>query len=110
MSSVRSLVESVTDRVVHVTALAPVAPGAAPLLGSTLDDPLAMYLADLYTVPANLAGLPSLSLPCGFTENGLPIGLQLIGRAFSDAFLLQAGQGYQLATKHHLSRPAGRKT
>lgn len=89
--------------------LAPVAPTTAPLLGSALIDPLAMYLSDIYTVPANLAGLPALSLPCGFDQAGLPIGMQLIGRVFSDASLLRIGQRYQLTTDHHRSMPPYRE-
>lgn len=89
--------------------LAPVAPSTAPVLGSALMDPLAMYLSDSYTVPANLAGLPALSLPCGFDQAGLPIGMQLIGRAFSDASLLRIGQSYQLTTDHHRSMPPHRE-
>jgi aspartyl-tRNA(Asn)/glutamyl-tRNA(Gln) amidotransferase subunit A len=85
--------------------LAPVAPTTAPRLGETLTDPLRMYLSDVYTVAANLAGLPALSLPCGFDADGLPIGLQLIGRAFADARLLGIGAAFQEITGHHLRRP-----
>lgn len=86
--------------------LAPVSPTTAPRLGSTLADPLAMYLADIYTVSANLAGLPALSLPCGLDQAGLPIGMQLIGSAFSEANLLATGSIFQAHTDHHLLRPA----
>ena len=85
--------------------LAPVAPSTAPQLGASLDDPLTMYLSDIYTVAANLAGLPALALPCGQDDNGLPIGFQLIGPAFSDQKLLQTGIAYQMATDFHLRRP-----
>ncbi len=85
--------------------LAPVSPFPAFRLGEKLDDPLAMYLADIYTVPTNLAGLPGLALPCGFTKAGLPIGLQLIGRPFDESGLLALGHAYEQATAWHKRRP-----
>jgi aspartyl-tRNA(Asn)/glutamyl-tRNA(Gln) amidotransferase subunit A len=84
--------------------LTPTAPSAALRLGENLDDPLAMYMGDVYTVPVNIAGLPALSLPCGFS-NGLPIGAQFIGAQFADAALLRAGAAYQSATDHHKRKP-----
>lgn len=86
--------------------LGPVAPTTAPKIGTTLSDPLQGYLADIYTVAANLTGLPGLSLPCGFDQAGLPIGVQLIGRAFDEATLVRAGVAYQEATGHHRQSPA----
>jgi aspartyl-tRNA(Asn)/glutamyl-tRNA(Gln) amidotransferase subunit A len=83
----------------------PVAPTPPFALGERIDDPLQMYLSDIFTIPVNLAGLPGLALPCGF-EQGLPIGLQLVGRAFDEATLLRAGHAYQEATSWHLQRPA----
>ena len=85
--------------------LAPVAPTTAPKIGESLSDPLKMYLSDIYTVSANLAGLPALSLPCGQDEQGLPIGMQLIGPAFADAKLLTVGAAYQQLTDFHQLRP-----
>jgi aspartyl-tRNA(Asn)/glutamyl-tRNA(Gln) amidotransferase subunit A len=85
--------------------LGPVAPTTAPLVGSSLQDPLRNYLSDIYTVAANLAGLPALSLPCGFDELGLPIGCQLIGRAFGEAELLRTGVLYQQVTDFHRRLP-----
>lgn len=85
--------------------LAPVSPSTAPLIGDNLADPLKMYLSDVYTVAANLAGLPALSLPCGLDSAGLPIGLQLIGKAFDDARLLQIGAAFQRATGYHRLQP-----
>ncbi len=70
------------------------------------DDPLSMYLTDIFTVPANLAGLPGLSVPCGFDEDGLPIGLQLIAPAFAEATALQAADAYQRDTDFHSRSPA----
>ena len=85
--------------------LAPVAPTTAFPFGEVTDDPLRMILADVLTISANLAGLCGLSLPCGFDEAGLPIGLQLLGAPFDEVRLLQAGQAYQGATDWHLRSP-----
>jgi aspartyl-tRNA(Asn)/glutamyl-tRNA(Gln) amidotransferase subunit A len=63
-----------------------------------------MYLADIFTVPANLAGIPGLSLPCGLAE-GLPVGLQLLGRSFDEASLLRLGHAFEQATDHHEAAP-----
>lgn len=83
----------------------PVTPTAAYKLGEKLDDPLSMYLGDLYTVSANLAGLPGISVPCGFTSAGLPVGLQLQGPALSEDRLLRAAAMFQSATDWHQRRP-----
>lgn len=74
----------------------PTTPGPAWLIGEKLDDPLQMYLADIFTVPVNVAGLPAVSLPCGLSE-GLPVGLQLIGRPFDEAGILRAAAAYEQA-------------
>ena len=89
--------------------LTPVAPTTAPRLGESLGDPLKMYLSDIYTVPLNLAGLPGLSLPCGFDGAGLPIGAQLIGPALGEARVLNAAHAFQLDTTYHRQRPAGKE-
>ena len=81
--------------------LTPVAPTTAPLLGKSLTDPLQMYLSDIYTVSVNLAGLPGLSMPCGFDHEGLPIGAQLIGPAMGDGRVLRAAYAYQQDTDYH---------
>ncbi len=85
--------------------LGPTAPGTAFKLGEKSDDPVEMYLNDLYTIPANLAGLPGMSLPCGFDAKGLPIGLQLVGDYFSEAKMLNVAHQYQLATEWHTLAP-----
>jgi aspartyl-tRNA(Asn)/glutamyl-tRNA(Gln) amidotransferase subunit A len=85
--------------------LGPTTPTAAFKLGEKFDDPLAMYLNDIYTVSANLAGLPGISIPCGFTSAGLPIGLQLQAPAFGETALLQIGHLYQKATDWHTRAP-----
>jgi aspartyl-tRNA(Asn)/glutamyl-tRNA(Gln) amidotransferase subunit A len=83
----------------------PVTPTPAFKLGEKLNDPLAMYLEDLYTVSANLAGIPGISLPCGFTQSGLPIGLQLQAPAFEEERLLRAAHMFQTATDWHTRAP-----
>lgn len=75
--------------------LAPAAPTTAPLLGSSLQDPIKMYLSDIYTISANLAGIPGLSIPCGKDNKGLPIGMQLLGGCFQEKTLLRAGFAYE---------------
>ena len=84
----------------------PAAPTVAWQLGGKRD-PLANYLADIYTLPAALAGLPGLSVPAGFGEGGMPVGLQLIGNYFAEGRLLNAAHRLQQATDHHLRQPAG---
>lgn len=79
--------------------LGPVAPTTAPKLGSSLSNPMQMYLGDIYTISVNLAGLPGISIPCGMDSKGLPIGLQLIGDAFCEKKLIQAAYTYEQATK-----------
>lgn len=86
--------------------LGPVAPTTAPKIGESLKDPLAMYLSDIYTVSVNLAGLPGISLPCGFDAKGLPVGMQLIGQAFDDEKILRAAHCYQQLTDFHRQLPA----
>ncbi|OIQ62645.1 Asp-tRNA(Asn)/Glu-tRNA(Gln) amidotransferase subunit GatA [Neomoorella thermoacetica] len=82
----------------------PTSPTVAFRLGEKAGDPLAMYLSDLCTIPINMAGLPALSLPCGFSQ-GLPVGLQLIGRPFAEATLLQAAYAFEQSTEYHRRRP-----
>jgi aspartyl-tRNA(Asn)/glutamyl-tRNA(Gln) amidotransferase subunit A len=84
----------------------PVTASPAFKLGEMVDDPLAMYLLDLYTVSANLAGLPAMSIPCGLSKAGLPIGLQLHAPPLEEDRLLRAAHMFQQTTKHHLRRPA----
>ena len=85
----------------------PAAPTVAWKLGEHGDDPVADYLADIFTLPASLAGLPGMSLPAGFGENGMPVGLQLIGNYFSEAKLLNAAHRFQQATDWHARAPEG---
>jgi aspartyl-tRNA(Asn)/glutamyl-tRNA(Gln) amidotransferase subunit A len=83
----------------------PTSPTAAFRIGEKVDDPLQMYLSDIFTISVNLAGIPALSMPCGFTGNGLPIGLQLLGKPFDEATLLRAAYAYEQATPWHKRRP-----
>jgi aspartyl-tRNA(Asn)/glutamyl-tRNA(Gln) amidotransferase subunit A len=85
----------------------PVAPTVAWKLGEQGDDPVKAYLADIFTLPASLAGLPGLSAPAGFGDGGMPVGLQLIGNYFDEATLLQAAHALQQATDFHTRMPAG---
>ena len=85
----------------------PVAPTVAWKLGDKSDDPVANYLADIFTLPASLAGLPGMSLPAGFGEGAMPVGLQLIGNYFQEGALLHAAHAFQQATDWHAHVPAG---
>ncbi|NWG40099.1 MAG: Asp-tRNA(Asn)/Glu-tRNA(Gln) amidotransferase subunit GatA [Hydrogenophilaceae bacterium] len=87
--------------------LGPTAPTPAFNSGEKASDPVAMYLSDIYTIAVNLAGLPGMSIPCGFSASGRPIGLQLIGNLFSEARLLNVAHQYQLQSDWHLRRPTG---
>ena len=85
--------------------LTPTTPETAFLLGEKSEDPVSMYLSDIFTINVNLAGLPGISLPCGFDANNLPIGLQLIGRPLQESTILAAGHAFQCATDWHLRNP-----
>jgi aspartyl-tRNA(Asn)/glutamyl-tRNA(Gln) amidotransferase subunit A len=84
----------------------PTTPTPAFAIGAKIDDPVTMYLNDIYTIGANLAGLPGVSAPCGLVD-GLPVGLQLIGPHFAEARLLAAAHQFQVATDWHTRRPRG---
>ncbi|HWP34234.1 MAG TPA: Asp-tRNA(Asn)/Glu-tRNA(Gln) amidotransferase subunit GatA [Thermodesulfobacteriota bacterium] len=105
-SQVRTLVARDFERAFAAAdlLLTPTSPTTAFPLGAKTGDPLQMYLSDVYTIPANLAGLPALSIPCGFA-GGLPVGVQLIGRPFDELTLLKAAHAYQQVTDHHRRRP-----
>ncbi|MEO8341212.1 MAG: amidase, partial [Nitrospirota bacterium] len=83
----------------------PVTPTPAFKFGAKADDPLQMYLSDIFTISANLAGVPAMSLPCGFSRDGLPIGLQLIGRPFEEETLLRAAHAYEQSTQWRAKKP-----
>jgi aspartyl-tRNA(Asn)/glutamyl-tRNA(Gln) amidotransferase subunit A len=85
--------------------LGPVAPTPAFRLGEKIADPLQMYLSDIFTIPVNLAGTCAMSLPCGFSGKGLPIGLQLIGKPFAEADILRTAHAFEQATEWHKKKP-----
>ncbi|MFC1453833.1 Asp-tRNA(Asn)/Glu-tRNA(Gln) amidotransferase subunit GatA [Verrucomicrobiota bacterium] len=85
--------------------MAPVAPSAAYKIGEKIDDPLQMYLGDIFTIPANLAGICALSVPCGFTSARLPVGLQILGPAFREDIIMRAGYAYEQAAGWYLQKP-----
>ena len=85
--------------------MGPTSPSTAFKLGEKGDDPVQMYLSDIYTIAVNLAGLPGMSIPCGFGANNLPVGLQIIGNYFGEARMLNAAHQYQLATDWHSRAP-----
>jgi aspartyl-tRNA(Asn)/glutamyl-tRNA(Gln) amidotransferase subunit A len=104
---VRTLIKGDFDRAFqqYDVLVAPTSPTVAFRIGERVDDPLAMYLSDICTIPVNLAGLPGVSVPCGFVD-GLPVGLQIIGPPLAEGRLLRVAQRYQEATDWHRRRPA----
>jgi aspartyl-tRNA(Asn)/glutamyl-tRNA(Gln) amidotransferase subunit A len=104
---VRTLIKRDFERAFQSVDLiaAPVAPSTAFRIGEHTDDPLAMYLEDVFTLPANLAGVPGLSFPVGFDSAGLPIGMQLMGPHFREDLLFQAAHAYQQVTDYHTRKP-----
>ena len=103
---VRTKIKQEMDKVLAEVdcLLTPTAPHAAFKIGEQSDDPLKMYLEDIFMAGASLAGLPAISIPCGF-DNGLPVGMQLIGKRFDEATLFRVGQGYEEATNWHEQKP-----
>jgi len=108
--AVRTLIRQDFDAAFNEVDLivTPVTPTPAFKLGEKSENPLQMYLSDIYTISINLAGLPAISVPCGFSKSGLPIGLQLIGRAFEEETLLRAAHAYEQSTQWHLRKPVVR--
>jgi aspartyl-tRNA(Asn)/glutamyl-tRNA(Gln) amidotransferase subunit A len=86
--------------------LTPTSPTTAFKIGAKIEDPLAMYLNDIYTVSANLAGIPGISIPCGFSKKNLPIGLQLLGPFFHEAELLQLAYAFESQHDFHIRHPS----
>ena len=85
--------------------LTPAAPTPAFIIGAHTDDPVQMYLEDAFTIPASLAGIPGLAIPCGFSQNNLPIGMQLLGPQFGESTLFRAAHAYEQATEWHTRKP-----
>ena len=86
--------------------MAPTAPTPAFRIGEKVEDPLQMYLSDIFTIPVNLAGIPGLSIPCGFSHENLPIGLQIMGKHFDEGMLLRVAYTFEQNTDFHLKKPA----
>jgi aspartyl-tRNA(Asn)/glutamyl-tRNA(Gln) amidotransferase subunit A len=105
--AVRTLIQRDFDAVFKEVDLlaSPVMPTTAFQLGERLEDPLQMYLSDIYTIPASLSGLPAISVPCGFSTIGLPVGLQLVGRRFEESTVLRAAYAYEQTTNWRAKRP-----
>ena len=105
--AVRTLIREDFDRVFQDVDLlvTPVMPTPAFQLGEKIEDPLQMYLSDLYTISASLAGIPAISVPCGLSRKKLPIGMQILGRPFEEDVVLRAARAYELATDWHKKRP-----
>jgi aspartyl-tRNA(Asn)/glutamyl-tRNA(Gln) amidotransferase subunit A len=105
-SQVRTLIRRDFDRAFEQfdVLVGAVSPTVAFRLGEKTDDPLAMYLSDVCTIPVNMGGLPGMSIPCGFSADGLPIGLQLVGRALGEEALLRAAYAFEQSTDYHKRR------
>jgi aspartyl-tRNA(Asn)/glutamyl-tRNA(Gln) amidotransferase subunit A len=106
-SQVRTLIMEDFKKVFETcnVILSPVAPTPAFKIGEKIDDPLTMYLSDIFTLSANLAGVPGISVPCGFSSDGLPIGLQIMGKHFDEKTLLQVAFNFEQATDFHKKKP-----
>ncbi len=83
----------------------PTSPTPAFNMGEKTTDPLQMYLSDIFTTPSSLAGIPGISIPCGFTSNGLPIGMQILGKHFDEKKLLKVAKFFENETDFHLKKP-----
>jgi aspartyl-tRNA(Asn)/glutamyl-tRNA(Gln) amidotransferase subunit A len=104
---VRTLIKGDFDRAFkeYDALLTATSPTPAFMIGEKVKDPLQMYLSDILTIPVNLAGLPGISIPCGFSSGGLPIGLQIIGKHFNEERILRMAYTFEQRTDHHLKRP-----
>jgi aspartyl-tRNA(Asn)/glutamyl-tRNA(Gln) amidotransferase subunit A len=104
---VRRLIKDDFDRAFAEcdAVVGPTAPTPAFKIGEKANNPLAMYLSDIYTISCNLAGIPGVSIPCGFTKLGLPIGLQILAAPFEEEKLLQIARMHEQATEWHTGRP-----
>jgi aspartyl-tRNA(Asn)/glutamyl-tRNA(Gln) amidotransferase subunit A len=85
--------------------LTPTAPTTAFKVGEKLSDPLSMYLSDIYTIPANLSGIPAISIPCGFAKDGMPIGLQIMAKPFDEETIFRTAYTYEQSTDWHKKKP-----
>lgn len=85
--------------------IGPTTPTPAFKIGEKIDDPLTMYANDILTIPVNLAGVPGISVPCGFSSTGLPLGLQVIGKHFDESTIYRVAHAFEQATDFHTKRP-----
>jgi len=106
-SQVRTLIRQDFEKAFNTcdVIITPTAPTPAFKLGEKIHDPLKMYLSDIFTIPANLAGIPGVSLPCGFTRGGLPIGFQILANTFQEEMLLKVAHAYEQHTSWHRKKP-----
>jgi len=104
---VRTLIKNDFDKIFedYDVVIGPTAPTPAFKVGENIDDPLTMYANDILTIPVNLAGVPGISVPCGFSEQGLPIGLQIIGKHFDESTVYRTAHAFEQATDYHTKRP-----
>ncbi|SHH87108.1 Asp-tRNA(Asn)/Glu-tRNA(Gln) amidotransferase subunit GatA [Virgibacillus chiguensis] len=104
---VRTLIKQDFEQIFqdYDVVIGPTTPTPAFKVGEKVDDPLTMYANDILTIPVNLAGVPGISIPCGFAKEGLPIGLQIIGKHFDEATVYRTAHAYEQATDHHKQRP-----
>jgi aspartyl-tRNA(Asn)/glutamyl-tRNA(Gln) amidotransferase subunit A len=107
-SQVRTLMKKDFDEAFQKVdvIVSPTAPTPAFRIGEKTEDPLQMYLSDIHTIPVNLAGIPAISIPCGFSHEGLPIGLQVMGKHFDEAMLLRVAYTFEQNTDYHLRKPS----
>ncbi|MCD6353567.1 MAG: Asp-tRNA(Asn)/Glu-tRNA(Gln) amidotransferase subunit GatA [Proteobacteria bacterium] len=106
-SQVRTLIKTDFEKAFRKcdVILTPTSPTPAFKIGEKIADPLQMYLSDVFTIPGNLAGIPAISIPCGFSRSGLPIGLQIMARHFAEGNLFQTAYAYEKSTEWHLKKP-----
>ena len=104
---VRTLIKQDFDRVFNDfdCIITPTTPTTAFKIGEKVENPLDMYLSDILTISANLAGIPAISIPCGFTKDGLPVGLQILAKPFAEETLLKAAYTYEQLTQWHKTKP-----
>ena len=104
---VRTLIKQDFDNIFKVCdcIVTPTSPTPAFKIGEKIDDPLKMYLSDIYTISANLAGIPAISIPCGFTKSGLPVGLQILTKPFNEEMLFRVACAYEQSTTWHKMKP-----
>lgn len=104
---VRTLIKNDFDQVFgkYDVIIGPTAPTTAFKIGEKTSDPLTMYLNDICTIPVNLAGIPAISVPCGFAANGMPVGLQIMGKHFAESTILRVAHAFEQHTEHHKARP-----